>query len=406
MVEGNMGAVSLNFGEKHGAREFHSWDSLEKFLSSERAKWEWLDNPAARNPGNVRALVKQAFVEIEQDLVRLRDASARLDKIENAVAVRYDPKGGILRLSSGVDGTAILDVRDAAGDEAGAFAYAFSQHRVTIAEATRLDQLRGALLMALPGMGKPTDLARRMANERANNKSAQISAMDRLEKVAEGQQQRFDGLLKRGGDLALKALRSRSESWRAAQVEWAANATKALGDIEEVKKTFEEHMTLQAPVQYWRTKASEHRTRERINALWVAIFFATGAVLLGFAYYYAANLLLAAGRQSATVGASQPTALYVVVAGALAALTTLVFWVGRLLTKLFLSEHHLRNDASERAVMTTTYLALTREGLASDADRQIILNALFRNTPDGIVKEDGAGDLALQAALAKFLVRS
>ena len=100
-----------------------------------------------------------------------------------------------------------------------------------------------------------------------------------------------------------------------------------------------------------------------------------------------------------------PLALYVVISGGLLLLSTMLFWVGRLLTKLYLSEHHLRNDAEERAVMTTTYLALSTEGAAAEADRHIVLNALFRATPDGIVKDDGPSDPSLQGVLAKLMSR-
>ena len=53
--------------------------------------------------------------------------------------------------------------------------------------------------------------------------------------------------------------------------------------------------------------------------------------------------------------------------------------------------------------MTSTYLALINENAATDLDRTIILGALFRNTPDGIVKEDGPGDPSgLAGTLSKF----
>ncbi|MNE58137.1 hypothetical protein D3C80_1531500 [compost metagenome] len=83
----------------------------------------------------------------------------------------------------------------------------------------------------------------------------------------------------------------------------------------------------------------------------------------------------------------------------------MVFWAGRLLTKLYLSQHHLRQDAEERATMTETYLALIENSAASTEDRQVILNALFRNTPDGIVKEEGGLDPSIAAALGKFLAK-
>jgi len=78
-------------------------------------------------------------------------------------------------------------------------------------------------------------------------------------------------------------------------------------------------------------------------------------------------------------------------------------WIGRLLTRLYLSEHHLRKDAEERRIMTTTYLALMRKEAAGDQDRQVILTALFRNSSDGIVKDDGgSADLGLSALVSRL----
>ena len=56
--------------------------------------------------------------------------------------------------------------------------------------------------------------------------------------------------------------------------------------------------------------------------------------------------------------------------------------------------------------MTQTYLALTRENAASETERQIILTALFRNSADGIVKDDGPPDIGLQALISKAAVRT
>lgn len=55
--------------------------------------------------------------------------------------------------------------------------------------------------------------------------------------------------------------------------------------------------------------------------------------------------------------------------------------------------------------MTTTYLALIRSGAATEAERPIILEALFRQSADGIVKDDGPGDLNLGAILSRAAVK-
>jgi hypothetical protein len=100
-----------------------------------------------------------------------------------------------------------------------------------------------------------------------------------------------------------------------------------------------------------------------------------------------------------------PVALYVVFSGGLAMFSTLVFWLGRLLTRPYLSERHLKTDADKRAVMTKTYLALTKEGQATEAERSIILTQLFRGSSDGIVKDDGPPEIALQSLISKLVAR-
>lgn len=49
-------------------------------------------------------------------------------------------------------------------------------------------------------------------------------------------------------------------------------------------------------------------------------------------------------------------------------------------------------DAKERRTMVMSYLALAHKGKADSEDRKIILEALFRPTEDGIVKDDASAD--------------
>ncbi|MEJ6850707.1 DUF6161 domain-containing protein [Sinorhizobium fredii] len=99
---------------------------------------------------------------------------------------------------------------------------------------------------------------------------------------------------------------------------------------------------------------------------------------------------------------TKPPAVYLILVTLGVVITTIVFWAGRILTRLFLSEHHLAIDAEERAVMAQTYLALTAEGQAGEKERDIVLTSLFRPTADGIVKDDAAPDLSPAALLARL----
>lgn len=169
---------------------------------------------------------------------------------------------------------------------------------------------------------------------------------------------------------------------------------------------YREQMGLKAPVEYWQTKARTHRTSEKWARAWVLLFFPFALIGMAIAFNNTAVSLINAAQAAQAPGAAPfPTAVFIVASAGLASCAGLVFWVGRLLTKLYLSQHHLRQDAEERATMTQTYLALIENDAASTDDRQVILNALFRNTPDGIVKEDGGLDPSIAAALGKFLAK-
>jgi hypothetical protein len=86
-------------------------------------------------------------------------------------------------------------------------------------------------------------------------------------------------------------------------------------------------------------------------------------------------------------GGSTPATWQVAV---LALLGLFGVWATRLVVRVWLSHVHLATDAAERVVMVKTYLALGADGMPSaDADRQHLLQALFRPASDGIVKDEG-----------------
>lgn len=399
MSESNDGQLVISLGEQDGQKEFRSWNSLEKWIQRERAHWTWLIS--GQGPVDVQSIaqhVRNTFASIDEQIRTHRNRGGQLDQVSNLLNNAYHPVNGYLRLSDGSVGTMVQDARDAAGDQAGAFAYAFATGKATLTSATTVEHFRGALVAAIPGLGAPADLAERLSKERNNYRSAQRSGIAEIRKAFEEQQAYLDALIARGKRLGRLALRQRRDSWKRAQSAWQAQAADAVAEIRATDETFKTKMGLQAPVEYWRTKAREHREAENTARVRLYWFFPLALVLLALSFAGAAALLLNA---QGTV----PATIYVIISGGLASVAALSFWVGRLLTKLYLSEHHLRLDAEERAVMTTTYLALTHEQAAEDKDRQIILSALFRPTTDGLVKEDGPPELSIAALLARAGVR-
>ena len=386
----------VQVGDPSGPTEFRTWEHLRKWVRSEGAYWEWLrDTQRTYNPGSISSVVN-AFDSIEGHIETYRTAGHSMDVMRSMIEENFSRSTGSLRLSTSEVGALILDIKDAAGEAAAAFAYAYHLGAVNLSNGNP-EQVRGAILFIVPGLVEPAALATRLSKERANYRSAQISAADRIEKIREEQSTEFKRLLKRGFRLSIRALRMRRDAWTNAQGVWTADATDAVAEIRATDQAFKEQMRLQAPVEYWRGKEAEHSKAEQTARRLLYLFFPAALALLLTAFLGAAAILLNA--------TAVPSTVYVIISGGLLSMAALTFWIGRLLTKIYLSERHLRHDAGERAVMTTTYLALTRERAAEEADRQIILGALFRQTTDGIVKEDGPAELSLGALIGKAATR-
>jgi hypothetical protein len=158
-------------------------------------------------------------------------------------------------------------------------------------------------------------------------------------------------------------------------------------------------MNLKAPVQYWEEKAKKHRNSTEKYASSLLIYSLFSFILLGLGLYNLAQHLVDIANND------KPPAVYFVLVSVGVVLTTIIFWVARILTRLFLSQHHLTIDSEERAIMVQTYLALTANNLASTEERAIVLGSLFRPTADGIVKDDAAPDLAPSAILSRLVQR-
>lgn len=151
---------------------------------------------------------------------------------------------------------------------------------------------------------------------------------------------------------------------------------KHSGEMNSLRATFRESMTLRAPVEYWQSKAQTHNAKAATLTKVIAASF--GVTLLAVA-------MLLVYFPPFDGGKPEPLKL------SLTALVVLLgVWAIRLVVRMFLSHTHLATDAEERVTMVKTYLAfLEGEKLPSDDDRKLILSALFRPAADGLVKDEG-----------------
>lgn len=378
-----------------------SSEELQSWVEAERAQWSWLIRGDVATDGNhnIASAVQNEWDSLINELQHQRNRGQPLsDAIHQLNSFSNESR----LVSTTKKGTAVLDILEAAGPAAAAFAYGFITGRLQLQHAQTPEQFTGAILTAFPNLKDDATWHTRLKQERANFKAASRSLADRVDREADERIRSNVELVKRASAMAKRLFDQKRRTWSSVQSSWQEGANRAVEDIQNTDAKYKEFMKLKAPVEYWQLKADQHKNRESLARRLLIIYFPATILFAGLIFYKIANFLLNSPKlQDLDV----PIALYVVVSGGLVILSTLAFWIGRLLTKLYLSEHHLRNDAEERAVMTTTYLALTNDGEAADADRQIVLNALFRPTPDGIVKDEGPNDASLHALIARLAVR-
>ncbi len=204
-------------------------------------------------------------------------------------------------------------------------------------------------------------------------------------------EQRFENLEDTANELAakIKALSENADIFFGQQEENSGKKFeeihKTLDSLSEefelklsnLEKAYSSDKALEAPAKFWETKRSKH-TSAAGEKRRILIWFAGLSVS---ALAVSAALLLSAG-----VGNSDKPIYWLFgIAGLVA---TGVIWTARVLVRLYLTELHLVEDSAERITMANTYIALVKGGYADGQDMSVILNALFRPSSDGLVKEE------------------
>jgi hypothetical protein len=374
---------------------FGSWKEVIRWLEAESAKWEWMvPGDGVTDRFSLATTVRNGWNNLRSEATEWQNQGQPLATIKDALDSLWSSG---LAVSESRSGRLILDIRKSAGDRAGSFAYAFIRGQIRLNEAETREDLLGAMLTALPDLTAAADLSERLQEERQKYRNSVANTLAKVRRDDSARIEAVEEKASRAAKLIAQMVRKRRDRWSEVQRAWQASSTDAVNSIQAVEAAYLEKMALKAPVQYWKTKAGEHGVREGQAARNLIVFFLIASLILGVAYYEAGKALF-------DVQQVHPSIYFIISAGLVVA-STFAFWIGRLLTKLYLSEHHLRNDADERAIMTETYLALTAENAASEGDRNIILGALFRGTPDGIVKEDGPSDFSIQALLSRFAIK-
>lgn len=388
-------SVDLPDGSHH---RFYSLDEIGGWLNHERAELSWFFEGAPQAGGAVSELrnsYQNNLNNLNQSLSQWRndpDNPQKMQQFYNAFTNVYS-SSTVVR-SDHPFARIAADISQKEGPAAAAAAFGML---LGIECTLNFETAKGIIAAVLKRSGidpqSPSIVSK--AIEDLNSSAA----ADRVRITTE-----WDGITQRAENL----LRTTDESFRG-QTDKAEKDTadiigrlqtsvaESIESIGRTEATYKEQMKLQAPVEYWQEKGRRHADAlgiSRRNLIWFAV---VGSVAL-----VAGLLILTMIAVDASSKSTADTAIFLKFAAIGAVVTTILFWIGRVLLRIYMSGRHLLSDAEERVAMVMTYLALSNEGKVEASDRALVLAPLFRTASDGIVKDDGP-DASLTGVMAKML---
>ncbi|WP_165311030.1 DUF6161 domain-containing protein [Vibrio ziniensis] len=165
--------------------------------------------------------------------------------------------------------------------------------------------------------------------------------------------------------------------------------------ISELEATYQEHLKLEKPAQYWSNTADKYSNHSFLYGVLLSAFVFVGLVVF-FIFYR--NFL-----EGHELGIQLDTIKGVVLF--VTGIAVYGFFL-RVLAKLFMSTTHLQRDAEERAQLTYFYLALIKDGAIDEKSRDIVIQSLFSRTETGLISGDSSPTMPAMDVLKNIKIGS
>ena len=417
--------LEIDFDEHGGLQRFRTLLDFQSWISEEREFWKWLTQEPAQTELQQIGAQSQRFWQFAdqsnqviqqhtnqwnqrtQERKQLRDILENTESPEdqktstkNRIAEIDEELGSTLsqlrkNLHSQVHGEIVARRHHLLGSEPCAHFIkeiaetdpASAVHTLSyyLGQADRRRwQAKGQVLAIL----YQENLNKKVRPEQAAFKKAITTWARELEDFKgrfEGQEAEFKAISKRHVD-AERAFKKRQDQLT---TDFGTMRIGAEEELKTLKDTYDGFLQLEAPREYWNKKAESHAGGRKLMAILATISAILGALGLGTAAWH----LLPESQSTGTIPWRQ--------IGFFVLASTFVLWIVKLLVRLMLSHIHLYEDAKEREVMISTFLALinhqeSREGLKKE-DIALVLAPIFRPSTTGVIKDDGGpqsfGDL-------------
>lgn len=410
-MEGQKPYMFVDLGEDGGRLEWATYEDVLKWINELRNAWGWIGGQSKFNPiQRAWHTLSSNFEAIANSLQQARNfhnqglapqASNQLASTKSAIENFIRQYLWLLPNSAKRQ---FVEELNAAGK---------SLEAATIVALWQGQDLNGVPVRQLVSGLLYLELYERGIKDRAKGESV---VLKRLASDMQTQLTQFQAdernLINRFDTLHLQASQqtvAQQAAFDGVQAErdgqWKQQIADAKNELELLKTTYDQHMALAAPVDYWEAKRAKHFVLTILfGALVLASMLILGLLLSTELHSIDPSNLVVEITGAVVDAHSQPAATKALATqsevtnkavttwklATFILLAVLGFWFVRLLVRVFLSNLHLENDAAERVTMAKTYLALIRNNdLRKEDSINTVLAALFRPTGDGIVKDDG-----------------
>ncbi|NPU64419.1 hypothetical protein HL667_05360 [Bradyrhizobium sp. 83012] len=375
-----------------------SKSEAETFLDREEATWSWTDDDQPKHPSpQIGGLLEQ--YQPRNWIINFRTVLDRSeDEFRSLMSQRYENQQCLCFLD--IEATAIAGLGQTDKFVA-AVALAVIHGRTLTEDPRFLRDIRNrvgiahgqAILAGIdPNIVSGLNSSLREHRQSIEHETQRLRSL--IEEASETAAERARQI-----DTAALDLRANHDTlFSNAETKREEQYSRLADDLKATTHAFNVQMELQAPVSYWKKRATSYRIASRWMLAFLTAYVGVSVWILYVLYDQAASHL---PSEAAQVPYS---ALFRASAFALL-MTSIAFWIGRVSLRVFFSFRHLETDAEERRTMITTFLALTRRSAVSDEDRKFVLAALFRPGSDGIVSEDSAPDTMFAALLGSIMKR-
>lgn len=405
--------VELDLADNGGRIVANSLDELESWVQTEANFWQWFHSNTS-NIGEIAQVSRQintAFANFLKQINHTKGIAGQpqyqtqIDGLKNMILSAYT--NGDLIHSSTPKAKFILSLKDRADGLTAALSYLYligraftvNSHQgataiqeaflfekgiasAAAAEKEALEQLRSdwqaKLRHYMDDSVKITASVTELQNTLENTIKDATESLSGYNKDKEAE---LAGLCDR---VQLEVTSLQSDTKKSLD----ALKNNATDKLNELITTFDEKLSLQAPVTYWTKKRKYHEAKasQMLGHLW-----RYGLVGIGC-------ILTAGATTLGVVDKPDPSHYFflIVFSGA-------ILWILKLLVNIYLSHVHLELDAQERVTLAHSYLAFLRRGKGvEDSDRQIILQSLFKNTSSGLRKDDSGNPHVVLDVLERF----